>query len=80
MSLLGGHSVQCGRERGWRLINEKPVGLNIWLFVKTLDNKWNLNHGRVKLGCGGRAARFPLHHEGLDFNKGNVDQTGHEEE
>lgn len=57
MGLLGGHSVQAqgGSEGGggWRLINENPLGLGIWLFVKTLDkkqNQANRNHDGVKLG------------------------------
>lgn len=36
------------RERDQRPINENSLGLDIWLFVKTSDNKWNINHGRVK--------------------------------
>lgn len=80
--------VQCSvwegkGERGWRLINKSPLGLDIWLFVKTLGNKWkqaNINHPRVKLGSEGKAAHSPCVKKALDFDKGKVDQATHETE
>lgn len=42
MGLPSGHSVQCVCVAGggnWRLLNENCIGLDIWLFVKTSDNK-----------------------------------------
>lgn len=47
-TVFGG--VGGGRQGDQRLINENSLGLVIWLFVTTLDNKWNINHGRVKPG------------------------------
>lgn len=60
---MAGSGWQGKGERGCRLITENPLGLDIWLFVETLDNKWNMNHEGVELDSQGRVA-VPLHQEG----------------